>query len=133
MGGHRISPRFCPDLSVSQSACRYRGADLEAGLKKAEEVMEILEAYDLAGSLRGAAELAGCDHKTVAHWVAQRDLGLVPKLERKRPAMELEYQRKVDELVARSHGRFGGMSRTASWSRSGTSGRRGRRGGGSLR
>ena len=95
--------------------------------------MEILEAYDLAGSLRGAAELAGCDHKTVAHWVAQRDLGLVPKLERKRPAMELEYQRKVDELVARSHGRFGGMSRTASWSRSGTSGRRGRRGGGSLR
>ncbi len=40
----------------------------EAGLKKSEEVMEILEAFDLAGSLRGAAELAGCDHKTVAHW-----------------------------------------------------------------
>jgi len=77
-------------------------------VKKPEEVMEILEAYDLAGSLRGAAELAGCDHKTVAHWVAQRDLGLVPKLERKRPAMELEYQRKVDELVARSHGKVRG-------------------------
>jgi hypothetical protein len=30
-------------------------------LKKAEEVMEILEAFDLAGSLRGAAELAGCE------------------------------------------------------------------------
>ena len=28
--------------------------------------MEILEAYDLTGSLRGAAQLAGCDHKTVA-------------------------------------------------------------------
>jgi molybdenum-dependent DNA-binding transcriptional regulator ModE len=54
-------------------------------VKKPEEVMEILEAYDLAGSLRGAAQLAGCDHKTVAHWVAQRDLGLVPKVERKRP------------------------------------------------
>jgi len=27
--------------------------------------MEILEAFDLAGTLRGAAELAGCDHKTV--------------------------------------------------------------------
>jgi hypothetical protein len=77
-------------------------------VKKPEEVMEILEAYDLAGSLRGAAQLAGCDHKTVAHWVAQRDLGLVPKLERKRPAMGVEYQRKVDELVARSHGKVRG-------------------------
>jgi hypothetical protein len=38
-------------------------------LKKAEEAMEILEAYDLVGTLRGAAELAGCDHKTVAHYV----------------------------------------------------------------
>ena len=28
--------------------------------------MEILEAYDVTGSLRGAAALAGCDHKTVA-------------------------------------------------------------------
>jgi hypothetical protein len=56
-------------------------------VKKQEEVMEILEANDLAGALRGAAQPAGCDHKTVAHWVAQRDLGLVPKLERKRPAM----------------------------------------------
>jgi len=31
-------------------------------LKKAEEVMEILEAYDLTGSLRAAAALCGCDH-----------------------------------------------------------------------
>jgi hypothetical protein len=30
-------------------------------MKKPEEVMEILEAYDLAGTLRGAAALAGCD------------------------------------------------------------------------
>jgi hypothetical protein len=45
----------------------------EAGLKNCEEVTEILEAFDLAGSLRGAAELAGCDHKTVAHWVRGRD------------------------------------------------------------
>jgi len=42
-------------------------------LKSSEEVMEILEAFDLTGSLRGAAELAGCDHKTVAHWVRARD------------------------------------------------------------
>ena len=38
-------------------------------MKKAEEVMEILEAYDLTGSLRGAAALCGCDHKTVGQWV----------------------------------------------------------------
>ena len=62
---------------------------LEGRVKKAKEVMEILEAYDLAGSLRGAAKLAGCDHKTVAHWVRQRELaaGLVPVRERARPAM----------------------------------------------
>ena len=28
--------------------------------------MEILEAFDLVGTFRGAAVLAGCDHKTVA-------------------------------------------------------------------
>ena len=75
-------------------------------MKKPEEVMEILEAYELSGSLRGAALLAGCDHKTVAHWVRQRELGLVPKVERKRPAMETDFMRKVDELVARSHGKI---------------------------
>ena len=35
--------------------------------------MEILEAYDLTGSFRQAAVLVGCDHKTVAHWVAVRE------------------------------------------------------------
>jgi hypothetical protein len=35
--------------------------------------MEILEAFDLTGTLRGAAQLAGCDHKTVAQWVRARD------------------------------------------------------------
>jgi hypothetical protein len=32
-----------------------------------------LEAFDLTGTLRGTAQLAGCDHKTVAHWVRARD------------------------------------------------------------
>jgi hypothetical protein len=35
--------------------------------------MQILEAYDLTGSLRGAAALSGCDHKTVARRVAARE------------------------------------------------------------
>ena len=37
--------------------------------------MEILEAYDLTGSFRDAAELAGCSHHTVAHYVAARERG----------------------------------------------------------
>jgi hypothetical protein len=44
-------------------------------MKKPEEVMEILEAYDLTGSFRQAAALVGCDHKTVAYWVRLRDEG----------------------------------------------------------
>ena len=68
--------------------------------------MEILEAYDLAGSLRGAAQLAGCDHKTVAHWVRQRDLGMLPRVDRQRPAMHGQFQAKIDELVDRSNGRI---------------------------
>jgi molybdenum-dependent DNA-binding transcriptional regulator ModE len=43
------------------------------GLKTPEEVMEILEAFDATGSLRAAAELVGCDHKTVGHWVRARE------------------------------------------------------------
>jgi hypothetical protein len=79
---------------------------LEAGLKKAEEVMEILEAYDLAGTLRGAAVLAGCDHKTVAHWVAVREqAGGTPMAQRRRPAVG-DFARKIDELVERSGGRI---------------------------
>ena len=76
-------------------------------MKKPEEVMEILEAYDLTGSLRQAAALVGCDHKTVAYWVRQRELaGGMPVVERKRPAMETVFAEKVDELVDRSGGRI---------------------------
>ena len=35
-------------------------------MKSAEEIMNILEAYDLTGSFRDAGELAGCSHHTVA-------------------------------------------------------------------
>jgi hypothetical protein len=36
--------------------------------------MEILQAFDLTGSYRAAAELAECSHHTVAHYV------LVPEI-----------------------------------------------------
>src|SRR3954468_8650903 len=35
-------------------------------------MMEILEAFDLVGTYRGAAGLVGCDHKTVARLVELR-------------------------------------------------------------
>lgn len=68
--------------------------------------MEILEAYDLTGSLRAAAELAGCDHKTVAHWVAAREAagGGLPVAVRPRPRLDV-FAAKVEEWVARSQGK----------------------------
>ena len=75
-------------------------------MKRSEEVMEILEAYDLTGSLRAAAALAGCDHKTVARWVAARDAagGGLPAGVRARPAVD-PFAEKIEEWVARSQGR----------------------------
>ena len=35
-------------------------------MKSAEEIMEILDAYDLTGSLRDAGELAGCSHLSLS-------------------------------------------------------------------
>jgi transposase len=72
-------------------------------VKKPEEVMEILEAYDATGSLRGAAALAGCDHKTVAKLVAARDAagGGLPDRARARPLVD-PFAEKIDELVDRS-------------------------------
>ena len=44
-------------------------------MKSREEIMNMLEAFDLCGSLRGAGELAGVSHHTVARYVAERDAG----------------------------------------------------------
>src|SRR5437588_132998 len=66
--------------------------------------MEILEAYDLTGSLRGAAALAGCDHETVARLVAAREAaggGLAARA-RARPLVD-PFAGKIDELIDRSH------------------------------
>ena len=72
-------------------------------MKRGEEAMEILEAYDVTGSLRGAAALVGCDHKTVARLVAGRDEagGGLPERARSRPRVD-PFAAKIDELVDRS-------------------------------
>ena len=40
--------------------------------KSGSEIMEIFEAYDLTDTARSAAQLAGCDAKTVARYPAIR-------------------------------------------------------------
>lgn len=50
-------------------------------MKRPEAIMEILAAYDLTGSLRDAAALAGCDHHTVARYVTAREAGQLGHLQ----------------------------------------------------
>jgi len=76
-------------------------------VKSAEEIMNILEAYDLTGSLRDAAELVGCSHHTVARYVAAREQGrAVPGSPARRPGVIDEFLPKLEELVERSKGKI---------------------------
>lgn len=67
--------------------------------------MEILEAYDLTGSYRAAADLVGCDHHTVARYVRLREAGQSPVEREHRERPIDEYLPKIEELVAASGGR----------------------------
>jgi hypothetical protein len=84
-----------------------RPTSQEELLKRYEEIMEILEAYDLTGSLRDAAELAGCSHNTVAAYVARRDAGLLPEETRRVERVKLidPFLGKVEEWVDHSEGK----------------------------
>lgn len=75
-------------------------------MKSAEEIMRILDAYDLTGSLRDAGELAGCSHHTVKSYVDRRAAG--GRLDRPvaRPQLIDEFLPKVEEWVDRSHGKI---------------------------
>jgi len=79
-------------------------------LKSYEEIMEILEAFDLTGSFRAAAELAGCSHHTVERYVGLRDAGQLPTgLEPMERAKLIDlFLPKVEEWVERSNGRIRG-------------------------
>jgi hypothetical protein len=83
------------------------GHSEEGCVKSDGEIMEILEAYDLTGSCRAAAELAGCSHHTVAHYVAARKEGrLTPGRAQPRPMVIDEFLPKVEEWVDRSRGKI---------------------------
>jgi transposase len=75
-------------------------------VKSAEEIMEILEAFDLTGSLRDAAELAGCSHHTVARYVAERDAGRRPATAAGRARLLDPLLPKLEEWVDRSRGKI---------------------------
>jgi transposase len=75
-------------------------------VKNSREIMEILEAYDLTGSYRAAAELAGCDHHTVARYVKMRAAGRQPDERRHRERPIDAFLPKIEELVVRSNGRI---------------------------
>jgi len=74
-------------------------------VKSGEEIMEILAAFDLTGSLRDAAELAGCSHHTVARYVAARDAGRLVERPAVRAQLIDEFLPKVEEWVEASRGK----------------------------
>jgi transposase len=94
--------------------------------KSGREIMEILEAYDLTRCAHSAAQLAGCDEKTVTRYVAVRDAGRDPLARPRRPRSIDPFWEKIEELVDKSQGKvradivherlvamgFGGTGRT---------------------
>lgn len=79
-------------------------------MKSYEEIMEILEAFDLTGSFRASGELAGCSHHTVEYYVARRDVGWLPS--RLEPVERVKlidpFLPKLEEWVERSRGKIRG-------------------------
>ena len=74
-------------------------------MKSAEEIMNMLEAFDLTGSLRDAGELAGVSHHTVARYVAARESGLAARGVA-RPQLVDAFLPKVEEWIERSNGKL---------------------------
>jgi hypothetical protein len=85
------------------------GDPTEAGIVKSyEETMRILEAFDLTGSYRAAADLTGCDHHTVARCVAARDGGRLASGSAAREHVVDPFLEKIEEWVERSGGKVRG-------------------------
>jgi transposase len=74
-------------------------------VKSAEEIMDMLEAFDLTGSCRDAGELAGVSHHTVARYVSARESG-VGGGGVVRAMLIDEFLPKVEEWIDRSKGKL---------------------------
>src|SRR3546814_5615562 len=97
---HRFPTRRSSELRGGRFGPGHAG-----WMKSSREIMEILEAYDLTGSYRAAAELAGCDHHTVARYVQMRAAGQPPDRRRHRARAIDDFLPKIEELVVRSQGK----------------------------
>ncbi|MDI2036213.1 hypothetical protein PJL15_03348 [Paenarthrobacter nitroguajacolicus] len=75
-------------------------------MKSDGEIMEILTAYDLTGSLRATAELTGCSHHTVARHVAALDAGRPIAEPAARDRVTDGFLPKIEEWVESSKGRI---------------------------
>ncbi|MFZ2059162.1 MAG: hypothetical protein WAV54_17315 [Acidimicrobiales bacterium] len=72
-------------------------------MKSDEEIMEILEAFDLTGSYRDTTELAGCSPHTVARYVEARDEGRLSCAPARRDQLIDPYLVELEEWVETSH------------------------------
>ncbi|MEP9394499.1 IS21 family transposase [Gordonia sp. VNK1] len=73
-------------------------------MKSDGELMDILNAYDLTGSYRAAAELCGCSHHTVKRAVDDRAAGLAPAVRRAR--LIDDYLPHIEGWVQDTHGKI---------------------------
>ncbi len=74
-------------------------------MKFGGEVVEIVEAFDLTGSYRDAAELVGCSPTTVARYVALREAGRPRSRALRQAGLMDGYLEKVEEWVNASRGK----------------------------
>jgi transposase len=74
-------------------------------VKSDEEIMEILEAFDLTRSYRDAAELANCSPNTVAHYVEARAQGRLSSSPQRRVQIIDGYLDKLEEWIDESKGK----------------------------
>jgi hypothetical protein len=75
-------------------------------VKSVEEIMNMLEAFDLTGSCRDAGELAGVSHHTVARYVQARNAGDLSGRPAARALLIEEFLPKVEEWIERSNGKL---------------------------
>lgn len=75
-------------------------------MKKGDDVVEILEAFDATRSYRAAARLAGCDHHTVKKYVQLRDAGRPAPTRARRAGLADAFLGKLEELVERTGGKI---------------------------
>ena len=91
--------------------------------RSGREIMEIFEAFDLTGTAWSAAQLAGCDAKTVARYVAIREAGGDPLARAARPRLIDGSGRRSRSWSTGARARSGRTWRTGSSPRWATRGR----------